>query len=149
VNHPHSWFVPGLPATAGSKRGYPVPRRGRIGVAIVDNDQRGKWWRGQVQAYTNVLLPEDWRIIDGPLKMRLTFYMPRPKSHTRPSGELSAKGERTPHPIGRPDALKMARAVEDALTGIVYTDDARIVDGRQVKAWAVGEVGVEITVEEI
>jgi Holliday junction resolvase RusA-like endonuclease len=34
-----------------------------------------------------------------------------------------------------PDTLKLARAVEDALSGIVWVNDSRIVDERIRKRW--------------
>jgi crossover junction endodeoxyribonuclease RusA len=53
--------------------------------------------------------------------------MPRPRSHYR-TGKLSHE-LRADAPVlhtGKPDAIKMARAVEDALTGILWNDDAQI-----------------------
>jgi Holliday junction resolvase RusA-like endonuclease len=49
------------------------------------------------------------------------------------------------YPTTRPDALKLARAAEDALTGIIWTDDAVTVDLTIKKRY--GELpGVNITV---
>lgn len=64
----------------------------------------------------------------GPLRVSFTFYRPRPSSHFgtgRNAGKL--KPSAPAYPTGKPDVLKVARAVEDALTGVVYRDDAQIV----------------------
>lgn len=50
--------------------------------------------------------------------MALYFTLERPAS-------VSAK--KRPYPITKPDADKLARAVWDALKGIIYTDDSQIV----------------------
>ena len=47
-----------------------------------------------------------------------------------------------------PDVLKLARAVEDALSGVCYSDDALIVEEALRKVWA-DEWGVLVTIEEI
>jgi Holliday junction resolvase RusA-like endonuclease len=39
------------------------------------------------------------------------------------------------YPTGRPDVLKLARACEDALTGVIWRDDAQIVVERLYKDW--------------
>jgi Holliday junction resolvase RusA-like endonuclease len=45
------------------------------------------------------------------------------------------KGSAPEWPVARPDALKLARAAEDALTGIVWADDAQIVVERLGKVF--------------
>ena len=58
-----------------------------------------------------------------------TFFKRRPDSHFKKNGELTAKGRRHPYPDKRqePDADKALRATGDALSGLAYTDDKRIV----------------------
>ena len=50
--------------------------------------------------------------------------MLRPKGHFGKRGLLPSAPIA---PIVKPDLLKLARAVEDALSGLVYKDDAQIV----------------------
>jgi Holliday junction resolvase RusA-like endonuclease len=54
---------------------------------------------------------------DLPVELTTRFYFERPKSLPK----------RILHKTQKPDGLKCARAVEDALKGIVYADDAQIV----------------------
>lgn len=79
--------------------------------------------------------------LEGPLVLELEFWMPRPKNHfgtsgLRPSAPLV--------PDYRPDVLKLARPVEDALSGVCYGDDAQIVEEHLYKIF--GDPRVVITV---
>jgi crossover junction endodeoxyribonuclease RusA len=56
--------------------------------------------------------------------LKVTFSMPRPASHFGAHG-LRPRAPRWPSK--KPDLSKLVRAIEDALTGVVYDDDARIV----------------------
>ena len=49
----------------------------------------------------------------------------------------------------RPDCDNLLKAVMDALNGLIWTDDARIVDMRVQKDYAIGPPRVEISVEEV
>lgn len=63
--------------------------------------------------------------LEGPLRLTAVFQFPRPRSHYRgKSQELKAGAPL--FKASKPDVSKLVRAVEDALTGIVYCDDARI-----------------------
>ena len=122
-----SFFVPGIPKPAGSKRAFV-----RGGRAIITEDcKTSKDWRGDVkrfavdavtQQYTGT---DAWQTLDGPLSLHVVFYMQRPKNHYRKNGEL--KPDAPYHHAKRPDATKLLRGLEDALTGILWGDDAQIV----------------------
>jgi crossover junction endodeoxyribonuclease RusA len=73
------------------------------------------------------LLPEDWHAMMGEaIWMDAIFVFSRPKAHYRTNGELKPSAPQ--HCTGRiGDLSKLVRAVEDALTGVVYDDDAQIV----------------------
>ena len=117
--------VYGQPRPAGSKRAFMRP--GMKHPSIVDACKGSREWKNLVsdaarQAYQGPLL-------DGALFLELTFYVVRPKGHYKggkpQSNELAKSAPR--FPVTRPDATKYCRAVEDALTGIVWRDDAQIV----------------------
>ncbi len=59
--------------------------------------------------------------------------MPRPKSHRRANGEL--RDSASDYHENVPDATKLWRSTEDALTGIVWADDKRIIDQQVTKTW--------------
>lgn len=68
-------------------------------------------------------------LLTGPLAVEFVFYRARPKGHFR-TGRLAhqLRPFAAPYPATRPDALKLARGVEDALQGVIYRDDAQIVE---------------------
>lgn len=120
------FFVPGIPKTAGSKRAIPIFARpgdksSWRGNVVIDDNKKGKDWRGDVQAVARRVYQGDPLL--GPLKLELTFVMPRPGYHFRTKG---LKPNAPFWPEVKPDVLKLARAVEDALTGILWRDDAQI-----------------------
>lgn len=149
-----SFFVPGLAQPAGSKRAFVLPNSihqkptGKwTGRSIVtDANPKSKDWKIQVRLLAKDFAPKEG-LLSGPLKVSFVFQRQRPKGHWLPSGELNATGRRTPYPTTKPDALKLARAVEDSLTGLIYIDDAQIVDESLKKVW--GVPGVWITIQEM
>lgn len=121
----------GQPKTAGSKRAFVT----KSGKAIVTEDcKASKDWRLVVadaarRAYRGPLL-------GGALAVDFVFVLPRPRSHYgsgRNAGRL--KGSAPSRPATRPDVLKLARAAEDALSGVLWEDDSRITTERLDKVF--------------
>lgn len=61
-----------------------------------------------------------------PLILSVWIYRQRPKNHYNSRGEVKPDAPR--YPDVRPDTVKLVRAIEDALTGVLFDDDARIVE---------------------
>lgn len=131
--NPVSFTVYGVAQPAGSKRGFYNKHSGR--VILTDANDKSRPWKALVsdaaaQAMTADLHEGDvvYRTpLEGPLLLELTFWMPRPKSHFGTGANAAKLKQSAPRqPIVKPDLLKLARGVEDALTGIVYRDDAQI-----------------------
>lgn len=124
-----SFFVPGTPRPAGSKSAFPYKSKktGKMRVAMVDASKHSPAWKKTIASYA-------WenysgKPLEGPVKLRLTFFMPRPKSHFRTgrfSGQL--KDSAPLQHLFKPDLSKLFRCAEDALTGILYKDDAQIIE---------------------
>src|SRR5262245_40763361 len=72
--------------------------------------------------------------MQGPLAIEIIEYRLRPKSHFGKRG-LNKKGRDCPFPTSAPDCLKIARAIEDALSGVIYRDDSQIVNETIRKIW--------------
>jgi Holliday junction resolvase RusA-like endonuclease len=130
---PIHFFVAGVPKPAGSKRGFFIPKLKR--VIITDANPNSKDWKIDVKhaaqkAYSGPL-------IDLPLSVRFTFNIVRPKGHfgTGKNATTLRNGARK-FPTSKPDLLKLARGVEDAMTGIIYSDDSQIVSERLFKRYA-------------
>lgn len=138
ARYPVVFFVPGTPQTKGSHRAFVVKGR-----AVMSNDNpKEKGWRATIGIVAHEAMG-DWPLFDGPVRIELTFYRPRPKAH------LNSKGEIKPRfgaalPDTKPDWDKMGRSVGDALNGICYRDDAQITAGLVLKDW--GPSGVRVTV---
>ena len=130
------FFVPGQPASQGSKK--------HVGRGImIDTDPRLKSWRGLVAE----LCPKG-TFFDGPVRLTAVVQYLRPQSHYgRKKGERYLKDDAPHFKSSRPDADKIARAILDSLTGVLYKDDAQIVMLEIVKVYA-DVMGVRIEVSE-
>lgn len=148
------FVVHGKPQPAGSKKGFYNKKAGR--VIITDDAKNSRPWKAlvsdaAVQAMTTgdpegqSRILEMGELLDGPLMVTLLFYVPRPKGHY---GTKGVRPSAPDYPAVKPDVLKLARAVEDAMAGIVYRDDAQIVCELLEKHY--GEPArVEVTVTRI
>ena len=121
--------VNGKAAPAGSKRGFVVGGR----VKLTDASKYAKPWKSEVAAAA--LDVYSGPLLEGPLILEIIEYRLRPQSHFGKRG-LNKKGREHPYPVSAPDALKIARAIEDALSGVIYRDDSQIVDETIRKRWA-------------
>ena len=138
--------VHGKSQTAGSKRGFPYQGRdGRLHVRMPDDNPKSEGWKDRVGWVAKQALGRA-PMLEGPLVAWFRFYRSRPKGHTKPNGDLSAVGRREFAPGTRPDVLKLARAAEDAMIGIVYRDDAQIVSEVITKRWSEHGKGDGVTV---
>jgi Holliday junction resolvase RusA-like endonuclease len=118
----------------GSKRAWYNQRSKR--VQMIENSEVGSW-RKQVAQAAGATCGPNHELIDGPCSIEIIVYRARPKSAPR----------RVRFPATAPDSSKLLRAIEDALTGILYVDDSRIVEARISKRFGVPE-RAEIRVEE-
>ncbi len=140
------FFVAGLPQSRGSKRAFPFKKKnGGLGVAVSDNNPKSKDWMATVAVEAADSM-EGTPIFTGPVGVLMRFVMRRPKSHYKKNGELKDLAEKFHYHATRPDRGKLQRGVEDALTGIVYVDDAQVCCGPVEKVY--GEqpgVWIEVT----
>lgn len=131
-----SVFVPGIPQSRGSKRAFPFKRKnGQLGVAVSDDNPKSRDWMAIVSDVVGRAM--DGRPpLEGPVFLDLLFRMPRPQYHYRTgrnAGELKADAPQ--RHTKKPDRGKLARAVEDALTGVVYRDDSQVWGGVITKVY--------------
>lgn len=141
--------VVGKAQPAGSKRSF------KGTSSVFDANPKASGWKATVaREAANAMAWEDpdLAMFYGPCKIEMTFYIQRPKYHYRTgkyAGVIKDKYKDC-YPTGTPDATKLARGTEDALTGIVYRDDSQNVTVVSKKRWADGRpIGAEICVEEI
>jgi Holliday junction resolvase RusA-like endonuclease len=132
--------VHGEPKGAGSKKAFRTPS-GHMNVT--ESIKGSKAWQHQVAQ----VAAQAWggELLDGPLVVHFDFYAPRPRAHFgtgRNAGTV--KSSAPARPTTRPDVLKLARAVEDALTGTVWRDDSQIVEERLSKHYGKSRVEIKV-----
>ena len=115
--------VYGVPKPQGSVRAF-------RNIVVQGGSQEGR----EAQASWRTLVVDaarkaTSRPLDGPIGLRLTFYLPRPKSAHK----------RLLFPAKKPDLDKLIRATGDALSTILYVDDAQIVYFEVRKVFATAE----------
>lgn len=150
-----TFVVHGQAQTAGSKQSF-VPlhrttkqpfrnKNGGIVVSTVDDNPKSKGWKKIVAKAAKSA--HKGPLLNGPLVATFRFFRPRPKNHFAKFG-LSKAGHESLAPDTRPDVLKLTRACEDALNGVLYSDDSQIVEEHLFKHW--GEPArVEIEIREL
>lgn len=133
--------VYGNAAPGGSKRAI---QRGRY-ISVIDANPRAAPWKQQV-AGAAIQAMDGRAAYQGPVEITMTFFRKRPAWHYGTGRNVDRVKANAPwSPTSKPDLLKTARLVEDALSGIVYRDDAAIVDELLYKRFDVPE-RVEIMV---
>jgi Holliday junction resolvase RusA-like endonuclease len=123
----------GLPEPQGSARAFV---RGNRAVITSDNPNL-HGWRNIVAWSAQAVAPAE--LMRGAVRVTLRFTFVRPAS-------VSAK--KRPMPTVKPDLDKLTRAVLDALTGVIWADDAQVCDMTVSKRY--GErAGVMVEVGEV
>jgi Holliday junction resolvase RusA-like endonuclease len=143
-----SFSIEGRPQPAGSKRAFPRKRKdGRLAVSVVDMNPNAAGWKAHIReraanAFPCLGLPA----MNGePVGLSVDFYFERPRSHYR-TGRFAhlLKPSAPIRPTVKPDTTKVLRALEDALTGIAWKDDAQVVDQRARKFYGDPHVVVRV-----
>ena len=124
--------VRGQPKPKGSMRGFADPY-GHVHV-VPDNPRDLKAWSSAIRHAAETAMA-DRPVIRGPVKVQAAFTLLRPRGHYGAHGLLPSAPA---YPTTKPDGDKLERACWDALKGVVWTDDALVVEWHGRKAY--GEV---------
>jgi Holliday junction resolvase RusA-like endonuclease len=143
--------VLGEPAPKGSMRAMLV--RGRaimIPGGSRENEKALKAWAKAIRDRVGPALGDPVAPLysEQPLELGLVFRLVRPKGHWGTGRNSDKLKPAAPlHPSVKPDIDKLARSTLDALTGLLYDDDARIAVLTVVKQWVQtsAQQGVVIT----
>ena len=127
--------VIGVAAPKGSTKAF-MPKGARFPIVTHDN-ARTKGWQHLVSDQAQKVAGD---LFSGPVLLWVKFYLPRPISLPRKVLGHTKK----------PDLSKLVRCVEDALTGVLYHDDAQIVELHTAKYYAAPDKPARavITVED-
>lgn len=133
----YEFDVYGSPAPQGSKRAWVNPKTGRAQMRE-QLHERIQSWRSDVRDTALKYRPEGFQLLDGALVVDMVFTFTRPANQYGTGRNSAAlKDSAPPRPKGKPDVSKLARSTEDALTKILYKDDALITEyGRLLKVYA-------------
>lgn len=152
-----AFTVLGRPQPAGSKRAFAV-RKGGVPtgrVAITDDAKKSRPWKQEVAGAARIAFYEDAghrrpsALLTGPVTVRVEFFFARPKGHYGTGRNARVvKASAPDFPAVKPDIDKLSRAVMDALTGVVWRDDAQVVTKLATKRYGTPE-RCEIAVREL
>lgn len=148
-----TFFIPGDPAPGGSKKVVTNKSKkpGARPWLIVDDAKHNAKWKGIVQ----LIARNRWKAptLKGPCIVECVFYMRRPLGHfVANDARRGILKDTAPefHTV-KPDASKLRRSTEDAMSGIVYEDDSLIAKGSQEKRYCAPgeESGCIVTVRAL
>lgn len=113
----------GVPIPKGSMKSFMRP--GMKYPVVTHDNLKSKPWADVVRliAQHNAPAGGPW---DGAVYLSVSFYLPRPKSLAK----------RCLYPTKKPDLDKLVRNVKDALKGVIYLDDAQVIDTHSKKLYA-------------
>lgn len=116
-----SFTVYCTPTPQGSKRGFVVP--GKFGkkprAVITEDNKKTKPYRHAItQTVMQELISAPWCGKESAVWLTLNFYLAKPPSAPR----------KRFRPTVKPDVDKLVRATLDALTGVLFVDDAQVVE---------------------
>lgn len=128
--------VDGHAQPGGSKTAIPIKRgdrylhdsKGRPLVQVVDANPKAKTWRRTVAKRAADQFSGE--LLTGPMLVEIEIYLHRWKKHFGTGRNARLLKDDAPlYPAGdHSDADKLARPILDGLSGVVYDDDARVVD---------------------
>lgn len=127
MDYSASFWVGGHPRAKGSAQVF----KGRL----IGMDARTRAWQKQVRLVATREAPDSPMDALFYLSCRFVFVPPKKPKFTAAPGT-------------KPDGDKLLRAVMDALTGVIYVDDSRVVRGAWSKEFGPDE-GVDILIYEV
>lgn len=136
--------VLGKPEPAGSKRAF--FKAGMKRPIVTEDNTRSKPWKIIVASTALAELHgATTPVFIGPVKLGVTFHLSRPLGH---HGKKGLRPSAPRWPTVKPDTTKLLRCLEDALTGIMWRDDAQIVVQHVSKVYSDSHPFTVITVTE-
>ena len=145
MTHELRFVVIARPQPKGSTRAF-IPKGWTRAIVTSDNP-KNKGWQQMIAecAALELQRPGCEPFGSGPVVLTARFHLPRPKAL-----QTKAKALRDfPH-TKKPDLDKLTRAVKDALTGVVWTDDSQVVELHATKHYCAAGMfpRAEIAIQE-
>jgi Holliday junction resolvase RusA-like endonuclease len=120
--------VVGRAQQKGSARAFVVKGKhsDKVRAVVTSTNTNAKHWEADVRYAADQVIAKDHELWTGAVAIAVMFIMPRPKS---------LKEKWAPY-LKAPDLDKLLRCIGDALTNVVWRDDAQVVYGVQHKRYA-------------
>jgi crossover junction endodeoxyribonuclease RusA len=113
-----TFFVPGLPVAQPRQRTRVVATAGRTFTQnYTPSTHPVQDWKATIRLAAS---SQTEPMMEGPLMLGVDFVFPRPKSQTRKAGNVAT------WKATKPDWDNLGKALADALTGILWRDDAQL-----------------------
>lgn len=141
TNEPLVIVVHGVPGPQGSKR--------HVGNGVMlESSKKVKPWRQDVKAAALAAIDArpGWVPLDGPLGASVTFTV-RERPASKPTwwpADLPWSKALMWRPASTPDLSKLLRSTEDALTGVAWKDDARVVEYTRLGKYYAGDSAEDV-----
>ncbi len=120
-----TFVVYGIAQPQGSTRAF-VPKGWTRPIITSDNPQNKGWRQLVAEGASRALADQGGTLLETPVRLSVSFFLPRPKSLPK----------RVAAHVKRPDLDKLLRSVGDALTGVLWVDDAQLVRIEGAKEYA-------------
>lgn len=129
------FFVEGTPRPGGSKRAIYSKKQNRS--FIIPDNKHTKPWMETVKWQAMEKRGEGFMLLEGPVKVVMSFVMPRPKAHYRTGKNSHLLKDNAPqrYHFQKPDKDKLERSTLDALTGVIWKDDCQVAASIIQKVW--------------
>lgn len=124
-----TFTVWGVAQPKGSAKAF-IPKGWKRAVVTSDNPKNKGWQQLVAEAAGRAKDVAGAGLLEGPVRLRVAFYLPRPQSLPK----------RVVHHTKKPDLDKLVRSVKDGLTRVAWHDDAQVVDVKAIKRYA--EAGI-------
>jgi len=122
------------------------PRFSRRGSFVQTYDPpKSKNYKKYVKECAEKYRPKE--LLDVALELSIDVYRTPPKNISKAKKNRIEIEEETLRPITKPDVDNYAKGIKDALTGVIWTDDSKVVDLRVSKFYSMNpraEVKIKI-----
>ena len=125
-----------------------------VPMGAVRMTRKGKYKDEAAQRYLSYKQAIQWqvavqnkeeKIFENPVKVYVVFFMPIPKSWSKPKRERHAF---KPHNV-KPDIDNVLKGLFDALNGLVWKDDNLVAEVTALKIYTPFKEGIRVRVKEL
>jgi len=123
-----TFTVWGVAQPKGSAKAF-VPKGWTRAVVTSDNPKNKGWQQLVAEAAGRARDAAGAALLDGPVRLRVEFHLPRPKSLSK----------RVLHHTKKPDLDKLVRSVKDGLSRVIWHDDSQVTQITASKTYAAAD----------